>query len=173
MTAAWYTVDWPFVVGVAATGIGIYAVLLALLQLNGLRSLSKMSSVDFVTTVAFGSVLASVLVAKRPSLLQGTVVLVVMFAIQGGVSWLRDRWTTAPFENQPVLLMDGPTILRGNLRRTRVTEDDLYAKLREANVLNLDQVRAVVLEATGDVSVLHGDAHQWDPSLLRGVTSHG
>lgn len=36
-------------------------------------------------------------------------------------------------------------------------KNDVYAKLREANVLSLDQVRCVVLETTGDISVMHGD----------------
>lgn len=169
MDSSWYAVDWGFVVGAAATGIGIYVALVALLRLNGLRSLTKMSSVDFVTTVAFGSVLASVLLADTPSLSQGVVVLAVLFAVQGLVALARQRWTARPFENAPVLLMDGPQILHDNLRATRVTEDDLYAKLREANVLHRGQVRAVVLEGTGDVTVLHGDEGDWDPDLLRGV----
>lgn len=49
-------------------------------------------------------------------------------------------------------------MLHDNMRKARVTESDLWSKLREANVLNLNQVRAVVFEATGDISVLHGDA---------------
>ena len=60
-------------------------------------------------------------------------------------------------DNEPLLLMKGQTIYHENLKKARVTEDDLYGKLREANVLNLSQVRAVVFESTGDVSVLHGD----------------
>ncbi|MDO6471263.1 YetF domain-containing protein [Maribacter sp. 1_MG-2023] len=31
------------------------------------------------------------------------------------------------------------------------------AKLREANVLQLSQVKAVIFETTGDISVLHSD----------------
>ena len=37
-----------------------------------------------------------------------------------------------------------------------MTRADLLAKLREANVLSFHQVHAVVMETTGDVSVLHG-----------------
>jgi uncharacterized membrane protein YcaP (DUF421 family) len=36
-----------------------------------------------------------------------------------------------------------------------VEEADLRAKLREANVARFEQVRAVVMESTGDVTVLH------------------
>ena len=34
----------------------------------------------------------------------------------------------------------------------------MIAKLREANVLDISEVRAVVLETTGDISVLHGES---------------
>jgi len=43
------------------------------------------------------------------------------------------------------------------LAETRVARSDLIAKLREANALDWSKVHAVVLETTGDVSVLHGD----------------
>ena len=49
-----------------------------------------------------------------------------------------------------------------------MTRSDVLAKLREANVLAMTDVRAVVLETTGDISVLHGDA-QVDDILLAGV----
>ncbi|WP_420433812.1 YetF domain-containing protein [Hyphobacterium sp.] len=51
-----------------------------------------------------------------------------------------------------------------------MTEADLYAKLREANVLEMSAVRAAVLEQTGDVSVLHGDT-SLDNAILDGVRS--
>ena len=58
-------------------------------------------------------------------------------------------------DNNPLLLMDGPNILEENLRKARVTKGDLRSKLREANVLQLSQVKAVIFETTGDISVLH------------------
>lgn len=58
--------------------------------------------------------------------------------------------------------------LHDGLRRSRVSIDDVKAKLREANVLRYDQVQAVVLETTGDISVLHGDGRV-DLDLLSGV----
>jgi uncharacterized membrane protein YcaP (DUF421 family) len=74
-------------------------------------------------------------------------------------------------DNPPLLLMAGAQVLHDNLRRARVTEADLRAKLREANVLHPGQVRAVVFESTGDLSVLHGpaDGPPLHPALLAGV----
>lgn len=51
----------------------------------------------------------------------------------------------------------GGDIIQENLDRVNMTESDLFGKLREANALNSGQVKAVVFETTGDVSVLHTD----------------
>lgn len=169
MSPSWYALNFSQLVGILATAVGLYAALVVLIRVNGLRSLTKMSSVDFVTTVAIGSLIATVLLTDRPSLTQGAVGLVALFGLQGGVSALRRRMDTSVLENTPVLLMDGPEVLDDNLAATRVTRGDLYAKLREANVLNLDQVVAVVMETTGDVSVLHGEPSEFDRDLLRDV----
>ncbi len=66
------------------------------------------------------------------------------------------------------MLMENGEILEDALAECRVAKDDLFAKLREANVLRMADVRAAILETTGDVSVLHGDRISDD--VLRGVT---
>jgi uncharacterized membrane protein YcaP (DUF421 family) len=132
-----------------------------------------MSAFDFVSTVAIGSMMATTVMTKEPPLLQGLVGLAALFALQWLAAALRRHtsWMTQWIDNEPILLMLDGEILEHNLSRTQVTRDDLIAKLREANALSFDQVRAVVLETTGDVSVLHGgkDAPALDPVLLEGV----
>jgi uncharacterized membrane protein YcaP (DUF421 family) len=53
------------------------------------------------------------------------------------------------------------------LTETRVSRSDVLAKLREADVGRMEAVRAVVLEATGDISVIC--AADTDPRLLEEV----
>jgi len=57
--------------------------------------------------------------------------------------------------NTPILLMKDGKIFQKNLKRALMSRADLMGKLREANVLQLSEVRAVVFETTGDISVLH------------------
>ena len=64
--------------------------------------------------------------------------------------------------------MEDGAFLDHNLTMAKLTRADLLGKLREANVLRLDEVRAVVFEPTGDISVLHGDRTVQD-DLLEGV----
>lgn len=152
--------------------VAVVAVIV-LTRLNGLRSFAKMSTFDFALTIATGSVLASTILPAGSSSGVGVAAIVGIFITQRVISSLRQRYPSARHlaDNDPLLLMDGQVILHENLRRARVPESDLIAKLREANVLTLESVRAVVLETTGDISVLHGpvDGTQLQADLLSGV----
>ena len=137
----------------------------------GLRAFSKMTSVDFVVTVANGSLLAGASQATSWSaFLQAIAAMATLLGVQYISARLRktsDRFE-AIVQNSPVLLMRDGEILHPALQATRVSEDNLIAKLREANVLNVSDVRAVVLETTGDISVLHGPNLQ--ERLLKGTS---
>jgi len=173
-------VDWSWIIAtsttlwmVAVSALGMYAALIAFTRLFGLRSFSKISSFDFATTVAFGSVLASAVLSDDPPLLQAVVALGMIYVLQHIVSRLRIYSGVASrvVDNPPMLIVADGDILHENLSKTGVTEDDLRGKLREANVLRWNEVRAVVVESTGDISVLHGpaDGPALDPSLLSNV----
>jgi len=158
---------------IVLSALGIYVALVLFTRAVGLRSFSQMSSFDFAITVAFGTILASTLYAKRPTLAEGLIALAVLFGIQYVVAVLRVNvpGVNEATDNTPLLLMAGSEILYDNLKDARITEDDLKGKLRESNVIDYSQVRAVVFEATGDVSVLHADEDGPDlnPDLLDGV----
>lgn len=152
---------------VAVSSISIILGVILIVRLNGLRSFSKMSSFDFAVTVAVGSLVATVAVSST-SLLNGLIGLLFIMGTQRLVAEGRKAgWINRLVDNRPMLLMAGTEVLHDHLTKTRVTTSDLKAKLREANVLDINQVQAVVLETTGDISVLHGT--HLDPALLDGV----
>lgn len=133
-----------------------------------------MSGFDFAVTVAIGSVVASTVLSKDPSLVQAVFALIVLFAIQMSLAWARKRSASIEelISNAPRLIMANGQMIPDQMRRAKVTEKDLYAKLREANVLNFSQIEAVIAETTGDISVLHRgeDCPRLNPALLEGVT---
>jgi len=152
----WFTASATSLYAIILTAIGIYICTIVYTRLAGKRSFSKMSSFDFAMTVAIGSILASTILSKSTSLLQGAVGLASVYVLQLFVALLRrNKQFQKLVDNKPVLLMDGQEILHENLKKSHVTLDDLKSKLREANVLELSQVRAVIFEATGDIAVLH------------------
>ncbi len=144
--------------------------IVVLIRINGLRSLSKMTNFDFVMTIALGSLVAGAAQAGDwPGFAQAMMAMVGLFVVQYTAARLRKSSNTVEgvMQNDPVFLMRDGEFFEDALTSTRVAKSDLIAKLREANVLDLSEVRAVVLETTGDVSVLHGERLQ--ETLIAGV----
>ena len=67
--------------------------------------------------------------------------------------------------------MHNGKVLTDNLKHVRITEDELKAKLRQQDICNYQQIKAVVLESSGDISVIQNpDAKvSFDPNMLDGV----
>ncbi|UAB79561.1 DUF421 domain-containing protein [Erythrobacter sp. SCSIO 43205] len=142
-----------------------------LIRLNGLRTLSKMTNFDFVTTVAFGSLLAGAAqVTAWSDVIQPLAAMVGLVLAQAATSTLRRRSDSVAdtIGNQPCLIMRDGEFDDAALKANNVRREDIIAKLREANVLQLSEVRAAILETTGDVSVLHGSV-EVDDIILDGV----
>lgn len=141
-----------------------------LTRLNGLRSFAKMAPHDFAATVAIGSMLAATALGTV-SLPTGIVSLAGIYASQRAFQLWREHGGESLIDNSPLLLMAGDRVLWDNMALGGVTESDLRGKLREANVRRYQEVYAVILEGTGDISVLHGsgESTMLDPDLLEGV----
>ncbi len=173
MDSSWIETTLQASLMVLISTAGIYIALIIFTRIAGLRSFSKMSSFDFAVTVAIGSIIASTILSSDPPLLQAIVALGVLYVVQMTVALLRVNNTmiSALVDNKPMMLMNGANIIEKNMKKAGVTANDLRAKLREANVTQLSQVMAVVMESTGDISVLHHSDknHELDPFLLKDV----
>jgi len=170
--------DWiampPSAIAVVITKtVGIYIALILLTRLAGIRSFSKMSGFDFAITVAIGSVVASTVLTKDPPLAQAVLVLIALFTVQMSLAWARKHSSLVEglISNAPRIIMVQGQMIPDQMKLAKVTEKDLYAKLREANVLDFSQIEAVVAETTGDISVLHRGKNEQrlTPDLLKGV----
>ncbi len=166
--------NWPDLADAALRGtilsvLGLAWIIL-LVNIVGLRSFSKMTSFDFVMTVAMGSLLATIAtVSEWTGFVQAMTAAVALFIAQYIIARIRkssDKFESF-IQNQPLLLMRNGEFIDEALEKSRVAKDDLIAKMRESNVLHMSEVRAAVLEATGDVSVLHGES--MDEFLLSDV----
>ena len=125
-------------------------------RIVGLRAFAKMSAHDFAVTVAVGSTLAATVLNHDTPWWQGALALAALLGVQWAVGTLRtlvprvQDWT----DNEPLILMARGEPRLKAMRRARITRDDLRQKLRLAGVTETDGVATVILETTGDVSVL-------------------
>ena len=155
--------------GLLLTAVAVLWTVL-LVRLVGLRAFSKMTASDFVATVATGSLIAQAGTRARwDEYFQALAAIAGVFMIQWLLAKARQRSDRMEhvMTNEPVLLMDRGKFLEKAMVETRVTRTNLLEKLRLAGVTNISDVRALVLETTGDISVIQGD--QVDEALLQGV----
>lgn len=168
----WLYANGSILLKVIGSLLAIFSIIILITRISGLRTFAKMSSFDFASTIAIGSILATVVLSTGQSLLKGAIALAGIVAFQSFFAFMvrRSNAFKKLCTNDPILLMDKGKILYENLARTNVGEGDLIAKLREANVIDFSEVLAVVLESTGDMSVLHtSENKELMPKILEGV----
>tara|TARA_R110002167_G_scaffold3457_11_gene16896 strand:- start:2062 stop:2589 length:528 start_codon:yes stop_codon:yes gene_type:complete len=137
----------------------IYLYIMFVTRVTGKRTFAKMTSFDFAVTIAMGSILADAVNKPVSNLMPAIVSLALLAGLQAIFAKILSSSDTAQkvITNTPILLMKNGVILRENLNKALVSQADLMGKLREANVLQLSQVKAVIFETTGDISVLHSE----------------
>lgn len=149
--------------------VGMYLAMVVLVRVLGQRMLAAMSSYDLVAIIAFGAILGRAALGEVPVLGGGLVALVTLIALRSITSTLRlvplgARAVSA----HPVLLMADGRVLERQLRRARVSPEELQSSLRIAGIHHYDEVAAALLEPTGAISVLRR-GEPIDAMLLSGV----
>lgn len=148
---------------------GMYCAFVILVRLLGQRTLARMSSSDLATAIALGAVIGRSALGYTPTLAAGLIALLTLFAMQALAGQLqRIPGALRLVASQPLLLMAGSEVVHENLAHAHLLEEALWAKLRGAGIRNRSEVACVILESTGNISVLRaGEAI--DPSMLAGV----
>ncbi|HSI69630.1 MAG TPA: YetF domain-containing protein [Gillisia sp.] len=152
----WFSASPVSLFAIILSAIGVYLAVIFLTQLAGKRSFTKMSSFDFAMTISIGAMIGTTVLSPSVSLLQGVTGLTAIFLLEIFSNFLRKKVKLyrKTVDNEPMYLMKGSQIIWENLESARITEGDLRAQLRRNNVQNVSQVKAVVIESTGDISVL-------------------
>jgi uncharacterized membrane protein YcaP (DUF421 family) len=162
---------WTDLIRVLVIGTLAYIGLVVLLRISGNRTLSKMNSFDLVVTIAFGSALASALLDKKIALAEGLVAIALLVLLQFIVTWLSVRFASVNgiVKSRPTMLLRDGQLIHEALKTARVTEDEIFAAVRQHGMGGLEQIAAVVLETDGSLSVI-AQKRQGSASALEGVS---
>lgn len=55
---------------------------------------------------------------------------------------------------RPLPLVEGGRLLRGNMRRELISEEELWTQLRQQGVRTLEEVESAYMEGDGQISIL-------------------
>ncbi len=151
--------DWSAILRVLVVGPLAYIALVVVLRVSGKRTLTKFNAFDFVVTVALGSTLATILLNKDVSLVEGIVALSLLVFLQYAITWLsvRTDWFQEWVKAEPTLIAHDGAFLDDTLRRQRITREEVIAALRSSGLTEISQARSVILETDGSISVIRKD----------------
>lgn len=135
--------------------IVLYLVLIAVIRLMGKRQIGQMEASEFVVTMLVANLASIPMQDGAIPLFSGIVPIVTVLGVELVLSALslRSMKLRRLLCGKPVILIENGTILQQNLRKTRVTLDELTGHLREKDVLDLRSVQYAILETNGNLSV--------------------
>ena len=161
--------SWHAAFAVVVSTVAIYAFFVLLVRVLGQRVLSRASGFDVAAVIALGAITGRVTLGYTPTLVAGALALLTLFAAEAVVGELRRvRTMDSLFDNRAVVLVAGGKIQEDLLRRSHFVEDELRASLRRHGVHRLEDAELVVLERTGEISVLH-TGRTIDPFVVHNV----
>ncbi|AQQ54615.1 DUF421 domain-containing protein [Planococcus lenghuensis] len=151
-----FDITWDSFVQIVLGGVLAYVGLIILLRVSKKRTLSQLNMFDFVITIAFGSAMASVILSSSVSLLEGLLgfaVLIFSQFIVTFISFRSDKFTSL-IKAEPKLLYSEGQYYRDAMKSERVKEVEILQSIRKQGIGSLDEVKAVVLETDGSMSII-------------------
>ena len=133
----------------------LYLILILVIRLMGKRQIGEMEASEFVVTMLVANLAAIPMQDGGIPLFSGLVPILTVLGVELVLSTLslRSIRLRKILCGKPVILIENGRILQENLRRTRVTLDELTGHLREKDVLDLRAVQYAILETNGNLSV--------------------
>jgi uncharacterized membrane protein YcaP (DUF421 family) len=141
---------------VVVRAVIIYALVFALTRALGRRELSTLQPFDLILLVVIGDLIQSGVTQSDLSVTGVLLVVCTIGILQVLTSYLsfRFRGVRSALQGEPIVLVQNGQLIDRNMRRERLTLDDLAEKARLSEIASIDQIRWAVLETNGDISFI-------------------
>ena len=150
----------------------LYLLLIATIRLMGKRQIGQMEPSEFVVTMLVANLASIPMQDGGIPLFSGAVPILTVLGAElllSGLS-LRSIRLRKWLCGKPVILIENGKIIRENLKKTRVTIDELSGHLREKDVLDPRSVQYAILETNGNLSVFPYPSEQPASAKDAGIT---
>jgi uncharacterized membrane protein YcaP (DUF421 family) len=132
----------------------VFLLIFVVTRAVGRRELSSMEPFDMILLVVIGDLVQQGVTQSDYSLTGATTVISTIALLTVVTAWLsyRVKRLRPVLEGDPVVLVSDGRVLDRNLRRERMTIEELEAEARLQQISSLDDVRFAVLETNGKIS---------------------
>lgn len=157
------TIDWGELFGLSVSpweliirGTAMYWFLFLIFRVVVRRDIGAVGIADVLILVIVADASQNAMSGEYRTISDGMILVATLIGWNVALDWL--SYLSPAFrrlaEPSPILLIKEGRILRRNMRRELITDDELWSKLRQSGVKSLDEVKEAYIESDGQISVI-------------------
>jgi uncharacterized membrane protein YcaP (DUF421 family) len=146
-------------VDLVARSVVIFFFILLVTRAVGRRELSSLEPFDLILLVVIGDLVQQGVTQSDYSMTGAITVVSTLALLTVAMSYLSFRFRSLRpvLEGEPLVLLEDGRPIERNLRRERITLEELASAAREQEIGSLEKVHLAVLETSGRISFLEQD----------------
>ena len=134
----------------------VFVFIWVLMRVLGRRELSSMEPFDLIMLVVIGDLIQQGVTQQDVSVTGALLAATTIGLLTLTLAWLNYRFPRVrpALEGRPVVLVENGKAIESNLKRERITLDELAAQARLKEIESISDVRWAVLETSGAISFI-------------------
>jgi uncharacterized membrane protein YcaP (DUF421 family) len=143
-------------VDIALRSIFVFFFIYLVTRVVGRRELSTLEPFDLLLLIVVGDAMQQGLTQDDYSVTGGLIVILTFAVLQVGISYASFRFPRLRpvLEGEPLVLLENGRPIDRNLRRERLTVEELASAARQHEIAHLEDVQWAVLETSGEISFI-------------------
>lgn len=149
----------------------IYIVIMLSLRIMGKRQMSQLEPSELVVAVLISDIAAAPIIDEHISLSEGIipVVTLVICEVLVAVAMLKSVRFRSLMFGKPAILIENGVIDQSQMKKNRITIDELTEGLRAQGITDISTVKYAILETDGSLNILPYPAENPVTAKLMGI----
>jgi uncharacterized membrane protein YcaP (DUF421 family) len=141
---------------IALRAIVLYVFIVFVTRVVGRRELSSLSPFDLILLIILGDAIQQGLTQDDYSLTGAMIAVGTIATLQVVTSYVSFRSTRARkvLEGLPIVVIERGKLVAENLKRERMTEDEVAEEMRQQQIGSFDEVEWAIVETNGSISFI-------------------
>ena len=135
----------------------MYLVLIILFKIAGRRSLSELTTFDFVLLLIIGEATQQALLGDDFSVTNSILIIATLIAIDVGFPLAKQRSTRLSkfLDGDPTIIVEDGHFLKARMKKARISEADIMETARSSQgIIDISDIRFAIIERNGSISII-------------------
>jgi uncharacterized membrane protein YcaP (DUF421 family) len=152
----------------------IYLFITIAIRIFGKKELSQLSVMDLVFVLLISNAVQNAMVGSDSSLWGGLIAATTLFVLNYIFKYLlfRSKTLTQLVEGEPVILISNGKVNDHNLRKLKITFNELLEAIREHGLPDIKDVNLAMFEVDGNISILSNDYRKRSVKTMKSGKKH-